>query len=529
MTVAVDGLAQPTAVAFLPDGRLVILERGGAVRLWTPDDGLRPAPVGRFPVCTASEMGLLGVAVDPEFASNRRLFLYLTHPPGGDPARCGEGSQAGRRNRVVRTTLDGAALGPAEVILDGLRTDNGNHDGGGLVVGPDGFLYVGVGDTGRGDFGAPGASTNPYARDREAPEGKILRLTRDGAPAPGNPFAGQGGAAPLVYALGLRNPFRFTIDVTTGLLWVADVGQNTFEEIDVVRAGDDLGWPRCEGREPVSQCPGGTVPPVYVYAHGGDDASVTGGPFWDGDYVFGDFVLGRVWTASLAAARTGFAAAPEVLVRDVGGPVDFVVGPDGALWIVAFQRGRVLRVARDDGAVSTRCGAALVRLAVKGLRRAARTVRRCERGGGLDCAAAPAAAPVPSCAGQSAPATCRRPRSAPRASRAARRRRGRLCAGRRRRAREPAGARGTARRRGRCARRLARAQTSAAVAQLRGRAVPRARPAGDARLHAGAAGPLHALVRLQPGVRRRRGAGACVPPAAGARGGALRARLTGGG
>lgn len=385
--VAVEGLSGPTAAAFLPDGRLVILEKNGDVRLWTEPGGLRDEPIGSFPVCTASEMGLLGVAVDPDFAANRRLFFYLTNPPGGDPARCGEGSEAGRRNRVIRATLEGDVLGAAEVILDDLRTDAGNHDGGGLVVGPDGFLYVGVGDSGRGDFGPPGASTNPYARDRQAPEGKILRIARDGAPAPGNPFAGQGGAAELVYALGLRNPFRFTVDVATGLLWVADVGQHTFEEIDVVRAGDDLGWPKCEGREPAAECPGGTVPPVHVYAHGSDDASVTGGPIWNGEYVFGDFVLGRVWSAPLNAAGTDFAAEPEVLVRDAGGPVDFVVGPDGALWMVAFQSGEVVRIARDDGgAVPERCAAALVRLGAKGLGRAARAIRRCERRGGTDCA-----------------------------------------------------------------------------------------------------------------------------------------------
>lgn len=528
-TVVVEGLSAPTAAAFLPDGRLVILEKGGDVRLWTPDGGLRAEPMGSFPVCTASEMGLLGVAVDPDFAVNRRLFFYLTNPPGGDPTRCGEGSEAGRRNRVVRATLNEDGLGVAETLLDDLRTDGGNHDGGGLVIGPDGFLYVGVGDTGRGDFGAPGASTNPYARDRQAPEGKILRLTRDGAAAPGNPFAGEGGAAELVYALGLRNPFRFTIDAETGLLWVADVGQNTFEEIDVVRAGDDLGWPRCEGREPTSQCPGGTVPPVFVYAHGSDDASVTGGPFWDGEYVFGDFVLGRVWTAPLDAARTGFAAEPEVLARDVGGPVDFIVGPDGALWMVAFQRGEIVRLARAGGAVSERCGAALVRLAAKGHGRAARAIRRCERRGRSDCAAP--ATPAPRGLVRRAERACTVPPET-----ACRRCEGcssvadaagcAWSAGAALATEHAAFARLAGD--GRCARTLARVQTRAVAAALRERSRPRA--LGDRVARACTpvpdglcAPPFPCRVSCSNAVAL----GTCVPRAAGGSGAALRSDLAG--
>src|SRR6185436_20286661 len=93
---------------------------------------------------------------------------------------------------------------------------------------------------------------------------------------------GRGGAADFVFAYGLRNPFRITIQPDTGLLWVGDVGQVTWEEIDVVRAGDDLGWPQCEGFEPTATCPGGSVPPVHVYGHEGDGASVTGGVFYTG-------------------------------------------------------------------------------------------------------------------------------------------------------------------------------------------------------------------------------------------------------
>jgi glucose/arabinose dehydrogenase len=386
-SAVVTGLDQPTGAAFAPDGRLFVLEKAGAVRIWSPATGLAGVPAITLPSCTASEMGLLGIAFDAAFATNGFLYLYHTRPPGDDVRRCGEGSGAGRQNRVVRVTMAGDRADPASLteIIGGLRTDNGNHDGGCLRIGPDGFLYVGVGDTGIGDGGRPGASTNPSAADVTAPEGKILRLTLDGSPAPGNPFAGRGGAADFVFALGLRNPFRFAFDPRTGLLWAGDVGQSTFEEIDIVRAGDDMGWPRCEGFQPAGACPG-TVPPVYVYSHPEDGASVTGGVFYDGshfdvayrgDYFFGDYVLNRVWRARLDDTRTAFAGDPEIFLRDADGPTDFLVGPDGALYYVAINTGSVVRVTQDQTGSPDACGRALAGLAPRLVRRAARRPAAC--------------------------------------------------------------------------------------------------------------------------------------------------------
>ena len=387
-TPVATGLQQPTAIAFASDGRLFVLEKAGAVRLWTQANGLAPAPLLQVPSCTDSEMGLTGVTVDSDFARNGFLYLYHTQPPGGDVGRCGEGSPAGRRNQVLRVTVSGDRIDPASkvVLLDGMRTDNGNHDGGCLRIGPDGLLYVGVGDTGRGDGGAPGEATNPYARDLASLEGKILRLALDGHPAPGNPFLGRGGAADFIFASGLRNPFRFTFDERTGLLWAADVGQGTFEEIDVVHAGDDLGWPMCEGFEPAPPCPAGTVPPVYVYRHGPDSASVTGGVFYDGsqfdvaylgDYFFGDYVLDLVWRARLNARRTGFAATPELFLRDAAGPVDFAVGPDGALYYVAIKDGSVMRLTQEGQAAPDPCARTLAGAAPRLVRAAGRRTAAC--------------------------------------------------------------------------------------------------------------------------------------------------------
>src|SRR5262249_7491964 len=195
-----------------------------------------------------------------------------------------------------------------------------------------GFLYASTGDTARGDGGPPGASTNPYARDLGSLNGKILRLRLNGSVAPGNPFLGRGGAADFIFAYGMRNPFRFTFDARTGLLWLADVGQVTFEEIDVVHAGDNLGSPICEGVAPAPPCPGNSVPPIYAYGHTDAGASVTGGTFYEGglfdpafrgDYFFGDYVFDLVWRARLDPSRTRFDGQPDVFVRDAGGPVDF--------------------------------------------------------------------------------------------------------------------------------------------------------------------------------------------------------------
>ena len=143
-TLVVSGLSTPTGVAFLPDGRMVITEKGGALKLY---DGVSTTTLAIIPVCSTIEMGLLDVAVDPDFDSNGFLYLYRTESAGG----CG--SATGRSNEVVRVTMSGGtvSLGSLVVLLTGIQTDGGNHDGGGLRLAADGTLYIGVGDTGIGD------------------------------------------------------------------------------------------------------------------------------------------------------------------------------------------------------------------------------------------------------------------------------------------------------------------------------------------------------------------------------------------
>jgi glucose/arabinose dehydrogenase len=360
-TLVAGGLAEPTAIAFLPDGRLLVTEKGGfsgsrnaAVKLV---DGVGTSTLGTIPVCAGNEMGLLGVAVDAEFAANGFVYLYRTESAGGCVGA------AGRSNQVVRVTTDGSSLAALTVLLNGIRTDNGNHDGGVLRYNPtDGKLYVGVGDTGRGDnIGCPGSSTNPYAQDLGALEGKILRLDLDGGVPADNPFVGQPGARGEVFAAGFRNPFRFSFDPATGSLWVGDVGDLTVEEIDVVGAGENHGWPRCEGTAPAGCAEPGDSAPVFVYAHSADcggtppflGASVTGGSFAGeafgdeaGHYVFGDYSSNTLYRLVPNASRDGVVGGATVIATDAAGPVDFVTGPDGAVYYVSINAGEVRRLGR---------------------------------------------------------------------------------------------------------------------------------------------------------------------------------------
>jgi glucose/arabinose dehydrogenase len=381
LEVAVSGLGETTDVAFLPDGRMLVTEKGGVLRIV---EGGKPREAGRFPVDTRSEKGLLGVVVDPAFARTRRVFLYLSL---ADRA----GGTDLDRNRVVSVTLgaDGKIeKGSEKVLVRGLRGP-ANHDGGGLALGPDGMLYVGVGDTGCNSNRAPEPPrdpTNYFATCLGNANGKILRVALDGAIPADNPLAGVARAtacgptchdpvlglppaAPRreIWAWGFRNPWRLAFDPVTGLLWVGDVGEVTWEELTIAQKGRHHGWPWREGRHgwPVAKCrevtpdAGDCVDPVYECdrdEHGDEDGgcqSITGGEFlvgprWpaplDRRYVFGDNANLQLWTVELAPDRRGVVRGSR---RDLGEapglPVSFRRGPDGDVY-VAVLPGKVLRI-----------------------------------------------------------------------------------------------------------------------------------------------------------------------------------------
>lgn len=305
-----------TTVEWLPDGRIAVLEQDGRVRTAFPGQPFTTNV--RIPnVCANSERGLLGLTAHPAYASNGQVFVYSTRNSSGTCL-----------NRVSRFTMRDGELDVASevVLIDGISSINGNHNGGDLDVGSDGFLYVGVGDAGRDPRGDSGsAGSNDAAQDLSLLNGKILRLTLDGAPAPGNPVGGPGSVAcgsrgntaatptttcQEIFAWGLRNPYRFAFDRNTGAdrFFVNDVGQRTLEEVNEGAPGN-FGWPIREGNCPQGDtppCPGptdGLIDPITAY--GRDLGSyVTAGAFvpdgrwpaeYEGGYLFADGGSGNIW------------------------------------------------------------------------------------------------------------------------------------------------------------------------------------------------------------------------------------------
>jgi glucose/arabinose dehydrogenase len=350
-TVFQGGLSGPTAIAFLPDGRMLITEQGGALKL---SNGTSVSTLITIPVCSAVEMGLLGVAVDPDFTSNGFVYLYRTDSSNG----CG--SPTGRFNQVVRVTMGpGDTVNPASLTVlvpDALTGSGNNHNGGCLRIGPDGKLYVGVGDTGTGDNqGGPGSSTNPYAQDLTVLNGKVLRINLDGTIPADNPFVGQAPKRPEIFAYGFRNPFRFSFDPVTGKLWVADVGDLTVEEIDIVTSGGNYGWPNCEGTLPVGCEQPGDIGPIFTYPHTGSASlgtCIIGGGFapsgfggLDNDYFFGDCTSSNIYSAAPTGAQRDGVSTPASFLTGGNTPSDIIFGPDRALYYVAESGGEVRRVA----------------------------------------------------------------------------------------------------------------------------------------------------------------------------------------
>jgi glucose/arabinose dehydrogenase len=306
-TVA-DGLSVPWGIDFLPDGSAIVTERDTTRVLRITADG-EVDELGRVGAEPEGEGGLLGVAVSPDFVTDSSVYLYLT---------------TAEDNRVVRVPYDGARLGDPEVVLDGIP--NGFiHDGGRLAFGPDGMLYVSTGETGEPSL----------AQDRDSLGGKILRVTPDGEPAPGNPFAGS-----PVWSWGHRNVQGLAFD-DDDRLWASEFGDSTWDELNRIEKGDNYGWPEVEGqgnREELTD-------PQVVWRT--EDASPSGLAYLDG----------HVWMAALRGARlwrvdvsTGTAKDPQdFFVGDYGRMRAVVVAPDGNLWVTTSNRdGRGEPAAQDD-------------------------------------------------------------------------------------------------------------------------------------------------------------------------------------
>lgn len=300
---AAGGFSMPTSIENARDGsnRLFIVEQAGRIRIIS-NGSVLSTPFLQIPsrISCCGERGLLGLAFPPGYASKGRFYVYYTAPNGDiTVAR-------------YRVSADPDVADPASerVILTIEHRQAGNHNGGQLAFGPDGYLYVGTGDGGgSGDQFQNGQNTNSLL-------GKMLRIDAESQPdgtysvPPTNPFVGRGGFRPEIWAYGLRNPWRFSFDRETGDLYIGDVGQNRWEEIDFQpassRGGENYGWNRMEGAHcfaPQNCSPSGLVLPISEYANTGpDDCSVTGGyvyrgarfPAMSGFYFFADLCSGKV-------------------------------------------------------------------------------------------------------------------------------------------------------------------------------------------------------------------------------------------
>jgi glucose/arabinose dehydrogenase len=335
----VSGLDGATAFAPTPDGRWLVAEQGGALRV-VKGGVLLAAPFVQLGVDARGERGLIGVAVDPDFAANGFVYLHYTTSDGVP------------RNVVSRMRADGdvAAPGSEEMLVElPALSQATNHNGGALHFGADGKLYIGVGEN----------AQPSRAQDLSSPLGKLLRVNADGGIPGDNPFfATQSGLARAVWAYGLRNPFTFAVQPGSGRIHINDVGQDAWEEIDLGAAGANYGWPASEGPEGVTS---GIVAPLFAYAHEAADPpgsgpggfftgfSIAGGAFYPtrggslgrayrGDYFFADFVGRYVGRLDL---DDGNAASAFGVLDD--SPVDVRVASDGALLVLT--RGGITRFA----------------------------------------------------------------------------------------------------------------------------------------------------------------------------------------
>ncbi len=318
-----SGLTGPTGFDIAPDGRIFILQRTGEVMVYK-NNALLAQPFVVLPSAASGDRGLIGIAFDPDYYINHYVYFYYT---GTDLF-----------NHLVRFDASAdTATGPATVLFETNVPSNQLHVGGTIRFGKDGKMYLSVGDNG----------TALNSQDLSNPFGKILRFNKDGSIPADNPFYGQAGKYGAIWAYGLRNPFRFQFDSATGRIFEGDVGQATWEELNLITKGADYGWPNCEG---MCNTPG-MVNPIYTYNHNGSSAAVVGGPVYhgaqfpaayDGSLFFGDYALGFIKRLTLDAngAMTGLVD----FDTSAGSVVDMKEASDGSLYYITFIPGRLYRV-----------------------------------------------------------------------------------------------------------------------------------------------------------------------------------------
>jgi glucose/arabinose dehydrogenase len=325
----VSGLVNPTAMEFAPDGRLFVCQQEGQVRV-IKNGVLLSAPFMTLTTDPSGERGLLGLAFDPNFSTDHFIYFYYTV------------ASAPLHNRVSRFTANGdSVVSGSEVVILELNNLSGatNHNGGAMHFGPDGKLYIAVGEN----------ATPSNSQTLSNLLGKILRINADGSIPADNPFFSTATAQNrAIWALGLRNPFTFAFQPGTQRMFINDVGQSGWEEINDGIGGSNYGWPDTEGptMNPNFRSP------LFAYGHGSGNTTgcaITGGTFYNppvnqfpaayvGHYFFADFCTG--WIRKLNPADnsvTGFATG-------IASPVDLRVGPEGDLYYLARGSGAIFKI-----------------------------------------------------------------------------------------------------------------------------------------------------------------------------------------
>ena len=353
LSLRASGLSKPVFVTSARDatGRLFIVEQTGRIRIWK-DNQLYSTPflsIGSQ-VSKGGEQGLLGLAFHPSFKTNRKLYVNFTDLNGATVIR---------EYKVSSTNPNVVATSTARTILK-ISQPYANHNGGSLAFGPDGYLYIGMGDGGSG--GDPGNR----AQNKDSLLGKMLRInvnsttsTTNYTTPTSNPYYGVAGRNEI-WQIGLRNPWKFSFDRANGNIWIADVGQGTWEEIDRglktssgAARGANWGWKVMEGMHCYSPSTGcnttGKWWPLLEYNHDGGRCSVTGGyvyrgtkiPALVGGYVFADYCSGEIWVINSSAARP----APKTRLLDTDMTISsFGEGGSNELYVLDHGGGRLYAI-----------------------------------------------------------------------------------------------------------------------------------------------------------------------------------------
>lgn len=314
------GFERPSAMTALPDGRILVLQATGVVRV-LKQDLLLPAPFHTVTNADSTgERGCLGIAADPGFATNKYVYLYCTVNNGGVS-----------NNRILRVTAEGDTATAETTILDlpAIPTGTQWHMGGGLRVGPDGKLYIGAGS--QEDDRPPPELSNSL--NLSNPFGKILRLNTNGSVPADNPYATTAGTDPKIYAYGLRNPYGINFSAQ-GIMLINEVGAGSWEEVDQGAARANYGWSDVEGP---SNNPAYTNP-LYAYEHLNGACAITGATFYNPSasrfpaqfrdaYFFVDFCDGQI-----RALPANSRIAPVAFASGLDSAVALTVSPDGALY-----------------------------------------------------------------------------------------------------------------------------------------------------------------------------------------------------